>query len=140
MNSLSFQRHGDKQNSEFFEHYLQELLTERDRVGLTDMIGQVEALMITVDPNQSTRYVGELCLMTPYHYLVTLESESHWTHVLRIDMDSPDLLMAIASSISPTLKFPRIKPYLESQLITRIDPGSATRTSSWIACGPLSRA
>ncbi len=93
MKSLSFQRHGDKENSEFFEHYLEKLLAERDRVGLTDMIGQIEALMITVDPDQSIRYVGELCLMTPYHYLVTLESESHWTHVLRIDMDSPDLLV-----------------------------------------------
>jgi hypothetical protein len=66
---------------------------ERDRVGLTQMIGQIEALMITVDPNQSVRYVGELCLMTPYHYLVTLESESHWTHILRIDMNAPDLLI-----------------------------------------------
>lgn len=93
MNSLQFPRHGDKKNSDFFEHYLQELLLERDRVGLTDMIGQIEALMITVDPEQSVRYVGELCLMTPYHYLVTLESASHWTHILRIDMDSPDLLV-----------------------------------------------
>ncbi|CCE24908.1 hypothetical protein [Methylotuvimicrobium alcaliphilum] len=93
MKSLSFPRHGDKENSDFFEHYLRELLTERDRVGLTDMIGQIDALMITVDPGHSIRYVGELCLMTPYHYLVTLESESHWTHILRIDMNSPDLLI-----------------------------------------------
>ncbi|PKM37385.1 MAG: hypothetical protein CVV06_06135 [Gammaproteobacteria bacterium HGW-Gammaproteobacteria-10] len=93
MKSLSFPRHGDKENSDFFEHYLCELLTERDRVGLTDMIGQIDALMITVDPGHSIRYVGELCLMTPYHYLVTLESESHWTHILRIDMNSPDLLI-----------------------------------------------
>lgn len=93
MKSLAFERHGDKQNSDFFEHYLIELLTERDRVGLTDMIGQIDALMITVDPDQSIHYVGELCLMTPYHYLVTLESESHWTHILRIDMNSPDLLI-----------------------------------------------
>ncbi|CAA6828649.1 MAG: FIG01182661: hypothetical protein [uncultured Thiotrichaceae bacterium] len=93
MDSLQFPRHGDKQNSDFFEDYLQKLLVERDRIGLTDMIGQIEALMITVDPDQSVRYVGELCLMTPYHYLVTLESASHWTHILRIDMDSPDLLV-----------------------------------------------
>ncbi len=93
MNSFSFSRHGDKQNSDFFEYYLKVLLEERDRVGLTDMIGQIEALMITVDPDQSIRYVGELCLMTPYHYLVTLESETHWTHILRIDMNSPDLLV-----------------------------------------------
>jgi len=46
--------------------------------------------MLTVDPGQSLNYIAELCLMSPYHYLVTLESESHWTHVLRIDMNSPD--------------------------------------------------
>lgn len=93
MSSLDLERHGDKENSEFFEHYLKLLLNERDRVGLTDLIGQIEALMITVDPGHSTQYIGELCLMTPYHYLVTLESKEHWTHILRINMDSPDLLI-----------------------------------------------
>jgi hypothetical protein len=91
--SNSFPRQGDKQNSGFFEEYLERLLQERDSIGLTDMIDQIEALMITVDPGQSIRYIGELALMTPYQYLVTLESKSHWTHVLRIDMHSPDLLI-----------------------------------------------
>lgn len=91
--SLQFARHGDKQNSPFFEDYLIRLLEERDRVGLSQAIGEIEALMITVDPGSSVQYIAELCLMTPYHYLVTLESESHWTHILRIDMDSPDLLV-----------------------------------------------
>lgn len=31
--------------------------------------------------------------MTPYNYLVTLESESHFTHILRIDMSAPDILV-----------------------------------------------
>lgn len=93
MNSLGFARQGDKENSPFFEEYLQRLLSERDEKGVTDLVRQIEAMMITVDPGHSTRYVGELCLMTPYHYLVTLESESHWTHILRIDMESPDLLV-----------------------------------------------
>jgi len=91
--SITFPRHGDKQNSPFFEEYLVRLLDERDRSGLTDMIGQIEAIMITVDPGQSIRYIGELSLMTPYHYLVTLESKSHWTHILRVDMKSPDFLV-----------------------------------------------
>lgn len=91
--SLQFQRHGDKQNSEFFEEYLLRLLEERDQSGLTDRIHDIDAIMITVDPGHSIRYVGELCLMTPYHYLVTLESENHWTHVLRIDMASPDFIV-----------------------------------------------
>ena len=93
INSISFSRHGDKQNSAFFEDYLQRLLEERDRTGLTSLIHEIDALMITVDPGHSVDYVAELCLMTPYHYLVTLESESHFTHILRVNMDHPDLLV-----------------------------------------------
>ena len=91
--STSFTRHGDKQNSTFFEEYLQRLLEERDATGLTDMIDEIDAIMITVDPGNSIHYVAELALMTPYHYMVTLESEHHWTHVLRVDMKSPDFLV-----------------------------------------------
>ena len=93
MNSLQFDRHGDKENSPFFEEYLQRLLEERDQLGLTEMVHEIDALMITVDPDHSISYIAELCLMTPYHYLVTLESESHWTHILRIDLSSPDLII-----------------------------------------------
>jgi len=93
INSLAFARHGDKENSTFFEEYLQRILEERDRLGLTEMVHEIDALMITVDPDHSIRYIAELCLMTPYHYLVTLESESHWTHILRIDLNSPDLIV-----------------------------------------------
>jgi hypothetical protein len=91
--SLNFQRNGDKENSPFFEEYLVKLLEQRDQVGLTDMIYEIDAIMMTVDPGHSIEYIAELCLMTPYHYLVTLESESHWTHVLRIDPEYPDILV-----------------------------------------------
>lgn len=93
INSLQFARHGDKQNSAFFEEFLQRLLEERDSSGLSEMVHEIDALMITVDPDHSIEYIAELCLMTPYHYLVTLESESHWTHILRIDLESPDLIL-----------------------------------------------
>ena len=73
--STTFPRQGDKQNSAFFEEYLIRLLEERDQIGLTDMIDQIDAIMITVDPGNSIRYIGELALTTPYHYLVTLESK-----------------------------------------------------------------
>lgn len=91
--SNSFQRFGDKQNSAFFEEYLPRVLTERDRCGLTEMIGGIEALLISVEPGKSLEYIAELALMTPYHYLVTLDGPKHMTHVLRIDMNSPDILL-----------------------------------------------
>ncbi|QSA96187.1 hypothetical protein [Methylococcus sp. EFPC2] len=91
--SMAFDRHGDKKNSEFFEAYLPRLMEERDRLGLTEMIREIEAMIIAVDPGHGIDYVAELCLMTPYHYLVTLEAESHSTHVLRASMDHPDILI-----------------------------------------------
>ena len=93
ISSLSFPRNGDKKNSEFFEDYLQRLLEERDKIGLTDLIHEMDSIMITVDPGNAIEYIAELALMTPYHYLVSLESANHWTHILRIDMGSPDLLV-----------------------------------------------
>ncbi|GAB7562096.1 lpg1639 family Dot/Icm T4SS effector [Methylobacillus methanolivorans] len=93
MNSLQFPRHGDKENSPFFEEYLVKLLEERDALGLTALVHEIDALMITVDPGHSVKYVAELCFMTSYHYLVTLESETHLTHILRIDLNSPDILV-----------------------------------------------
>ena len=57
------------------------------------MLGEIEALLIGVEPGNAVEYIAELALMTPYHYLVTLESEKHQTHVLRIDMASPDILL-----------------------------------------------
>ncbi len=93
INSLKFERHGDKVNSTFFEENLIRLLEERDALGLTSMIHEIDALMISVDPKHATKYIAELALMTPYHYLVTLETSHHLTHVLRIDLNSPDILL-----------------------------------------------
>lgn len=93
LHSGGFARNGDKHNSDFFETYLPRILAERDRCGLTEMIGGIEAVMITVEPGNAIEYIAELALMTPYHYLVTLNSPRHFTHILRIDMDSPDILL-----------------------------------------------
>ena len=93
MNSLIYPIQGDKYNSAWFNEYLIKLLEDRDRIGLTDMIRQVDALIINVEPGCSVSYVGELALMTPYNYLVTLESETYSTHILRIDMNVPDILV-----------------------------------------------
>ena len=93
LKSTGFSRTGDKLNSAFFESHLPRLLEARDRCGLTNMIGGIEALMITVEPGNAIEYIAELSLMTPYHYLVTLDSPRHLTHILRIDMHSPDILL-----------------------------------------------
>lgn len=91
--SLSFPSHGDKKNSEFFNEYLVRLMEDRDNRGLSDMIFEIEAIMITVEPGKAKEYIAELCLMSPYQYLETLESQSHFTHILRVDLKHPDLII-----------------------------------------------
>lgn len=93
ISSSSFPRRGDAINSTFFEDYLLRLLEERDTVGVTDIIQEVDALMLTADPGHAVAYVIELALMTPYQYLATLESKHHWTHILRINTQTPDFLI-----------------------------------------------
>jgi hypothetical protein len=119
--SLNYPRYGDKQNSPFFEDFLGKLLEVRDRVGLTDLIRQIDTLMITVEPGNSVAYVGELCLMTPYHYLVTLESETHFTHILRVDMTAPDVLVR-------EVKDPNTRGIFRS--LNEVYPIGATRPNS----------
>lgn len=91
--SLAFPRYGDKANSPWFEDILPRLLEKRDASGLTESIRELDAIMLTVEPGHSLAYIRELCLMSPYHYLVSLDSEKHWSHVLRIDLQSPDILV-----------------------------------------------
>ena len=64
VNSLQFDRHGDKEHSAFFEENLVRLLEERDKLGLTDMIHEIDALMISVDPEQSIKYIAENALIS----------------------------------------------------------------------------
>jgi len=121
VSSLAHERHGDKVNSAFFEENLIRLLEERDALGLTAMIHEIDALMISVDPGHAIQYIAELALMTPYHYLVTLESEQHLTHVLRIDLNSPDILLR-------EVKDPNIRDIFRS--LNEVYPIGAKRPNS----------
>jgi len=93
LSSLSLPIYEDKKNSAFFYEYRHKLLEERDSLGLTESIHEIDAMMLTVDPGKSIEYIAELSLMSAYCYLYTLESDSHWTHVMRADDSSPDLIV-----------------------------------------------
>ena len=51
--SLSFPVQGDKENSAFFNNYLGKLLEERDSLNLSNMIHEIDAMMLTVEPGKS---------------------------------------------------------------------------------------
>ena len=56
--SLSFPVQGDKENSSFFNEYLSILLEERDALGLSDMIHEIDAMMLAVDPGKAIEYIN----------------------------------------------------------------------------------
>lgn len=84
LKSTGFTRNGDKSNSDFFETYQERLLEERDRCGLTDLIDEIEALMITVEPGNSIEYISELALRPHSRYLGEILRVSDRNKVLKL--------------------------------------------------------
>lgn len=64
--SLDLPLYGDKLNADFFEEYLAQRLENRDRSGLTSLIRQIDALMITVEPGHASFSKGGLMGMSPW--------------------------------------------------------------------------
>lgn len=88
-----FKRHGDKQNSVYFEEYLLKIYKQRDEMKLTENVRKIEAVVVEVDEGSADNYLAELSLMTLYSYQFSWVFEGYRWHLMRIDMQSPDLLV-----------------------------------------------
>lgn len=88
-----YKRHGDKQNSNYFEEYLLSIYKERDKLGITKNVGGMQAIVVEVDLGIAAKYISELLLMTLYDYWYSWNYDGYRWHLLRIDNNSPDLLV-----------------------------------------------
>ncbi len=88
-----FKRFGDKVNSDFFEEYLLKIYKERDKLGLSENIGVIEAVMVEVDSMAVRNYICELHVMTPYTYVRSFEDSLYRYHLLRISEQNPDFII-----------------------------------------------
>jgi len=88
-----FERHGDKENSDFFEKYLLEIYEDRNKTGITDNIGDIHSIYIQIDPETAREYIAELSLMTMYNYVRSWEYKGFRYHLLRISDENPDFLV-----------------------------------------------
>lgn len=89
----TYPRHGDKQNSAFFEETLVRLCEARDRSGLTQNVGLMAFVMIQVEKSERDRYLTELSLMTAYSYGATYEGFGHLFTVFEVDEMRPAMVV-----------------------------------------------
>lgn len=88
-----FERHGDKQNSDFFEDYLLRIYKKRDEDGTTDNIGLMSSIIIQVEPSLAKMLIAEVSLMTLHEYVRSFEHGDYRYHLMRTPQAAPDLLI-----------------------------------------------
>src|SRR5690606_31410559 len=88
-----YQQHGDKENSSYFNEYLEKMYDWRDSVGLVDLIHEMHSVVIEVDEADRHAYIEELMLMTPYRFVKSYENDHFIYTLLEISQDNPGYII-----------------------------------------------
>lgn len=88
-----FQRHGDKENSKFFEDYLLKIYDRREQAGIDDLIDRMRGVVIQVEHGESLKYLMELYLMTPYRFTKGYICDTHKVYILQVKPEHPALIV-----------------------------------------------
>lgn len=88
-----FKRHGDKENSKFFEEYLLKVYERREKAGLPDLVGMMRGIVLQITTGEAVSYFLELYLMTPYRLTSIYRSETHTIYVLSVKPEFPTLFV-----------------------------------------------
>lgn len=95
--TLAYDRTGD---SALFERRLAAQCEQQSGLGLSAMVGEIDALLFNTAQGDAGELVAAFSLRTAYRYWRTLQSASGWLHILRRDAYSPDLLIRESRSAS----------------------------------------
>lgn len=95
-----YEQNGDKENSAYFNEFLEKIYDWRDSVGLVDLIHEMHSVVIEVDESDRHAYIQELMLMTPYQFVRSYENEHFVYSLLEISQDNPAYI--IRSRKTPT--------------------------------------
>jgi len=79
---------GDKKNSDEFNEYLPKIYERRISSGISDLVGAMQAAIVSVDADDGVSYLAELTLMTPYRFEAAYTSDTHNIYVLRCPEES----------------------------------------------------
>lgn len=91
---MGYQPEGDKKNSDFFQEYLPQVYQRRVSSGLDDMLTEMAAVMIQVDPGDAINYLEELTVMGPYRLSSAHIDATHKVYVLKNEhMDRTPIIL-----------------------------------------------
>ena len=83
MDIKNYKPKGDKKNSDYFNEYLIKIYDRRTASGLDELIGDMLAVLIQVNPGDLLNYLSELYMMTPYRIQNCFINETHKTILLK---------------------------------------------------------
>jgi hypothetical protein len=84
---------GDKKNSDFFNEYLPMVYDRRRESGIDDVVGNMAAVVIQIEPDDAINYLAELTAMGPYRFYASVISPTHKVFFLRSQPEFPRLVV-----------------------------------------------
>jgi hypothetical protein len=91
---------GDKENSDFFWEYLAKIYDRRASSGLDDLVGDMAAVVISVEHGDGVDFLAELAVMGPYRLTDARLIETHRVFLLTSQPEFPRLI--VLEPLSPT--------------------------------------
>ena len=82
INPLKYTPKGDKKNTDYFNEYRMKIYKRRQESGLSDLLGNICAVVVQVQTGDGLAYLKELYAMTPYRYRASYLSKTHKIYCL----------------------------------------------------------
>lgn len=99
---LKYTPKGDKKNSDYFDEYRIKIYERRKASGLSELIGNIKALVVQVQTGDAFNYLKELYLMMPYRYHKSFISDTHRIYILKNTKKSP--LFIVLEPLDPNFE------------------------------------
>ena len=85
----TYEPKGDKKNSEYFDEYRGKIYERRIKSGLSELLGEMQAIFVQVDTGHGVDYIVELTVMTAYRLEGTYVSDTHRAFVMMSKPEYP---------------------------------------------------
>ncbi|MGB7860215.1 MAG: hypothetical protein WBM90_06930 [Acidimicrobiia bacterium] len=100
MDLKNYKPMGDKENSEFFNDYLQKIYGRRQETGLGEIVGNMVGVVVSVEHGDAINYMAELTAMGPYRFVEARLGETHKIYILKSQPEFPRLI--VLEPLSPS--------------------------------------
>lgn len=102
INPQAYTPKGDKKNSDYFNEYRMKIYERRQTSGLSQLLGNIKALVVQVQTGDGFLYLQELYAMMPYRCYKQFISRTHRIYILKSTNKSP--LFIVLEPLDPNFE------------------------------------